>query len=210
MMAAQAMGAAPYYYYAQEPRPDVRQHAHFSHPPAMHQMPMYPAVPTLPSTPIYSRPASACSQPQGPTLYSNGTANLTPMASPVPMTHKPTIMLETEVCDAEYYPSTPPLSTSGSVISSPSSCDVLQTPMNPMFSGLDGMDSLKTEFEPVESLVLDWASCGSPPMTPGKSARQFPDRAKIRIARQSRSQARREWLSLKPLIFRCRRGARCD
>jgi hypothetical protein len=46
---------------------------------------------------------------------------------------------------------------------------VLQTPMNPMFSGLDGIDGFKEALEPVETAVLDWSNCGSPPMTPGKS-----------------------------------------
>ncbi|GKT83332.1 zinc finger protein msn2 4 [Colletotrichum tofieldiae] len=69
---------------------------------------------------------------------------MTPMASPQPMAHKPAIMLETEICDDNlYFPSTPPLSTCGSAISSPNnSCELLQTPMNPMFSGLDGFDGL--------------------------------------------------------------------
>jgi hypothetical protein len=171
MMAAQAMGQVPFYYYTPECKPEApRHHGYF---PTHHQMPVYPAVPTLPSTPIYSRPASACSQQQqlaGPTLYSNApSAMVTPVASPAPMqlAHKPSIMVETDVRESEYYPSTPPLSTSGSVISSPGSCELLQTPMNPMFSGLDGFDGLKAvEFEPAEALVLDWASCGSPPMTP--------------------------------------------
>jgi C2H2 transcription facotor len=169
MMAAQAMGQAPYFFYPHESKHDPRQFAHYQHQQTMQQMPMYhhQVVQALPQAPMYPRPASACSAPAGPTLYSNGPSTMTPMASPQPLTHKPMIMLETEICEADYYPSTPPLSTSGSVISSPNSCELLQTPMNPMFSGLEGIDSLKTEFEPTETLVLDWASCGSPPMTPG-------------------------------------------
>ncbi|GKT75645.1 zinc finger protein msn2 4 [Colletotrichum tofieldiae] len=96
---------------------------------------------------------------------------MTPMASPQPMAHKPAIMLETEICDDNlYFPSTPPLSTCGSAISSPNnSCELLQTPMNPMFSGLDGFDGLdgfKETLEVPENLAVDWNSCGSPPMTP--------------------------------------------
>ncbi|KAJ6446306.1 cutinase g-box binding protein [Purpureocillium lavendulum] len=126
---------------------------------------MYPTVPTLPSTPIYSRPgSSSCSQP--PTLLSNGPSVMPQMGSPALVHHKPAIMLDTEFGDNPYFPSTPPLSTSGSAIGSPKSCDVLQTPMNPMFSGLDGLGGVKAGLEPVESLVLDWSSCGSPPMTP--------------------------------------------
>jgi C2H2 transcription facotor len=165
-MMAQGMGQAPFYY------PQNRQHGHFTQQQAMQHMQMYPVVPTLPSTPIYSRPNSSCAQPvAAPTLYSNVAAAMTPMASPQPINHKPTIMLETELAEnGMYYPSTPPLSTSGSVISSPNSCDMLQTPMNPMFSGLDGLEGVKEIYEPTENLALDWSSYGSPPMTPGKSS----------------------------------------
>ncbi|KAK7432694.1 hypothetical protein QQZ08_000553 [Neonectria magnoliae] len=158
-----AMSQAPFYYYSPESKNEVRQHGHFSpQQPLQHQL-MYPMVPTLPSTPVYSRPNSANSQP--PTLYSNGPAVLTPTASPQPISHKSAIMLETELYENSYFPSTPPLSTSGSTIGSPNSCEVLQTPMNPMFSGLDGFEGPKDCLEPVET-VLDWSTSGSPPMTP--------------------------------------------
>lgn len=159
MMTPQSMGQAPYFF--QDVR---RQHGHFQQHPAMQQM-MYPAVPTLPSTPMYSRPNSACSQP---TLYSNAHANMmTPMASPQPLTHKPSIMVETEIRDSDmYYPATPPLSTSGSVVGSPNSADILQTPMNPMFSGLDGFEGLKDTFQPTNAFVLDLANAASPPLSP--------------------------------------------
>lgn len=160
-MMPQAVGQAPFYFYNPESKHDMRQHF------AQQQMHMYPMVPTLPSTPVYSRPSSA-SNSQPPTLYSNGPAVMTPTASPQPMSHKPAILLENELYENSYFPSTPPLSTSGSTIGSPSACEVLQTPMNPMFSGLDGIDGFKEALEPVETAVLDWSNCGSPPMTPGK------------------------------------------
>ncbi|OAQ84437.1 cutinase g-box binding protein [Purpureocillium lilacinum] len=146
----QAVAQAPSFYFKHD---NTKGHA------------MYPAVPTLPSTPIYSRPgSSSCSHP--PTLLSNGPSVMPSMGSPSLVHHKPAIMLETEFNDNPYFPSTPPLSTSGSAIGSPKSCDVLQTPMNPMFSGLDGLAGIKAGLEPVENLVLDWSSSGSPPMTP--------------------------------------------
>lgn len=170
------MGHAPFFFYQPDSRPDSRHHGHFQqqHPqPVVSQMPMYPMVPTLPSTPIYSRPTSSCSQQTPavlPTLYSNGPGVMTPVASPQPASHRPTILLETEgINDSLYFPSTPPLSSAGSSISSPNSCDILQTPMNPMFSGLDGLEDGKETLEPVEIAALDWSSCGSPPMTPSKS-----------------------------------------
>ncbi|KAJ6784378.1 hypothetical protein PWT90_05902 [Aphanocladium album] len=111
----------------------------------------------MPATPVYSRPGSSCSQP--PTLYSNGA-------------HKTALMLDTDVYDS-HFPSTPPLSTSGSAIGSPKMCDAMQTPMNPMFSGLDGFQG-KDLFDSVETSVLDWSSCASPPMTPVYIASQPP------------------------------------
>ncbi|KAF4964554.1 hypothetical protein FZEAL_10854, partial [Fusarium zealandicum] len=163
-MMPQAIGQAPFYFYNPESKNEVRQHFPQQQQP-MQQMHMYPMVPTLPSTPVYSRPSSA-SNSRPPTLYSNGPAVMTPTASPQPMSQKPAILLESELYENSYFPSTPPLSTSGSTIGSPSACEVLQTPMNPMFSGLDGMDGFKDCFEPVEASVLDWSTCGSPPMTP--------------------------------------------
>jgi hypothetical protein len=139
---------------------------------AMHQqMGVFPIFRTLPSTPMYSRPGSSCSQPpvHNKTLTSMPLA-LTPVASPQPVAHKPTIMLDTDLSevDAAYYPSTPPLSSSGSAISSPGSYDALQTPLGPMCSGLDGIESKEVcDRETLESFpTLDWSSCASPPMTP--------------------------------------------
>lgn len=131
---------------------------------AQQKLGMYQGM--APASPVYSRPGSSCSQP--PTLFSNGPAVMTPTGSPPSMNYKPAIMLETEFGDNPYFPSTPPLSTSGSTVGSPKSCDMLQTPLNPMFSGLDGFAGIKSGFESIESSILDWASCGSPPMTPGK------------------------------------------
>ncbi|KAH8199370.1 hypothetical protein TruAng_006456 [Truncatella angustata] len=190
MMASQVMAPAPFFYYNPDPTSENRQHGHFSQQPAMQQMAMYPVVPTLPSTPIYSRPSSACSQPpMHHQMLSAVPANLTPMASPQLVSQRPTIMLqhagaaklmlETEMYenDSCYYPATPALSTSGSNIGSPSSCnDMLATPLNPMFSGLDGFESVKPHVESMpEGLeILDWSSCASPPMTPIYLASQGP------------------------------------
>lgn len=176
-MPPRALAPAAFYYYGPEAGQDNRQHMHphFTSHPSMQQMSMYPIVPTVPSTPIYSRPSSSCSQPMvSAKLYNASVAvAMTPMASPQPMAHRPSIVLETEFRNGEYYPSTPPLSSSSSssVISSPGSCDMmLQTPLNPMFSGLDGFEGeqgIKTEqLENFPS--VDWSSCASPPMTPGK------------------------------------------
>ncbi|KAK2598996.1 hypothetical protein QQS21_005530 [Conoideocrella luteorostrata] len=117
-----------------------------------------------PASPVYSRPGSSCSQP--PTLYSNAANVMTPTSTLPPACYKPAIMLETEFADSPYLPSTPPLSTSGSAVGSPKSFDVLQTPLNPMFSGLDGLAGVKLGIESIESSILDWSSCDSPPMTP--------------------------------------------
>ncbi|KAF5134235.1 C2H2 finger domain transcription factor sebA [Metarhizium anisopliae] len=117
-----------------------------------------------PASPVCSRPGSSCSQP--PTLFSNGPAVLTPTGSPPPNGFRPAVMLESEFGDSSYFPSTPPLSTSGSAVGSPKNYEVLQTPLNPMFSGLDGFVDVKSGYESTESSILDWASCDSPPMTP--------------------------------------------
>jgi 5-methylcytosine-specific restriction endonuclease McrA len=77
---------------------------------------------------------------------------------------KPAILLDTDM--DSYFPATPPLSTSGSTVGSPYNYEALQTPMNPMFSGMGDNDMSKDSFEASETSVLDLSSCGSPPMTP--------------------------------------------
>jgi hypothetical protein len=148
-MMAQNMGHSPYLFLNSESKKQAN---------------MFPNFPAMPSTPVYSRPGSSCSQP--PTLYSNGPSILTPAASPHPANSKPSIVLDTDLGETSYFPSTPPLSTAGSTIGSPKSLDVLQTPMNPMFSGLDDLEFGKDGFDSVEPSILDWTSCASPPMTP--------------------------------------------
>lgn len=182
------LGQSPFFYYNPDPKADNRHHGHFSqqHPGSI-QIPMYhPYVQPMPSTPIYSRPNSSCSQPpMHPHMYSAGfQGNMTPLASPRPLYQKPTILIQDHTprlmidsdChngDMYYYPSTPPLSASGSVMSSPSSCDMLQTPMNTVFMGLEAFEGVKEGCQgEVQSENLaggEWPRCGSPPMTPGTS-----------------------------------------
>ena len=192
----QAMGQSPFFYYNPDPKSNNRQHGNFTQQPNNMQMPIYQqqhfqSMQPIPSTPTYSRPSSSCSQQQMyQQMYNNGyQMNMTPIISPRPMYHKPTIMMVQEHAprlmiesnmhesDMYYYPATPPLSASGSVISSPGSCEVLHTPINPMFYGMEGFEGVKEGCEgEVQSENLagnEWARCGSPPMTPGMSG--FPE-----------------------------------
>lgn len=179
---AQAMGQSPFFYYNPDPKPDNRQHGHFSQQPSNVPVPIYHQhVHPMPSTPMYSRPNSSCSQPpMQQQIYHGGfAANMAPMASPRPMYQKPTIliqdhtprlMIESDMSESDmyYYPSTPPLSASGSAIGSPSSCDVLHTPMNTMFYGFEGVkEGCEGEVQSENLAGGEWARCGSPPMTPG-------------------------------------------
>lgn len=190
-MMASHMGPSPFFYYTPDPSPENRHHGHFSQHPAFQQhhhhhpqQQVFPIVPTVPSTPIYSRPNSACSQTAVPSkMFTSVPSTLTPAASPQATSRpsllvqgqQPKLMLETGLCenDGFYYPATPPLSAPGSSMGSPSntSHDVLATPLNPMFSGLDGCENVKTEVDlkPETVDALDWSNCGSPPLTPGKS-----------------------------------------
>jgi hypothetical protein len=94
------------------------------------------------------------------------------------MYHKPQILihetdhylfpLETDC----YAPSTPPLSCSGSAVSTPpSSAEILPTPIASNFMA-HALDGIKTGFEEEvfsEMVAGDnWTSSVSPPMTPGK------------------------------------------
>lgn len=192
MMTPQSTGPA-FFFYSPDPNPESRQHGRFipqQHPAMQHphhaqHLNMLPVVPPVPSTPVYSRPGSPGSQQP---LLAKGAfssapvvpSTLTPAASPPMATvspannQKPTIVLDTELGEADgryspFSPSTPPLS-SGSAISSPGSCDMLQTPLNPMFSGLDSVDGKEAghlDGELENFPTLDWSACASPPLTPG-------------------------------------------
>ncbi|KAK5990325.1 C2H2 finger domain transcription factor sebA [Cladobotryum mycophilum] len=159
MDAMMSLGQGPFYFYGQDSKINSRQAAIFAQ--QQQQIAAYSMVPSLPPTPMYSRPNSSCSQL--PTLYSNGPSVMTPTGTVPAGMRKPAIMLETEFGDNPYFPATPPLSTSGSAVGSPKTCDMLQTPINPMFSGLESM-GLKDGL-PVEAF-LDWSSGTSPPMSP--------------------------------------------
>lgn len=72
--------------------------------------------------------------------------------------------------DVYYLPSTPPLSTSGSAINSPSSYEMIATPVNTMCFGQESFEGVKEGCEgEVQSENLagcEWTRCGSPPLTP--------------------------------------------
>ncbi|KAK3900257.1 hypothetical protein C8A05DRAFT_17412 [Staphylotrichum tortipilum] len=181
--------AAPsFFFYSPDPNPESRQHGRFipQQHPGFAPMNMLPVVAPLPSSApaVYSRPGSSASssqqqQQQPPPLLPKGAyAGCVPIlpstmvASPMPMpiAHKPAIVLDTELCDEGLYsPATPPLSSSTTVsaISSPGSCDMmLQTPLNPMFSGLDGKDARGLDGGLESFPALSWSACASPPLTP--------------------------------------------
>lgn len=193
----QASGQSPFFYYNPDPHPEHRQHGHFSpHPsgvPNNYQLQHFPpqiynqeVMMQAPPQILYSRPSSSDShfyaQPKTP--FSMQSA-VTPMASPRPLTQKSTFLsqhdgrllsLNTD-CDGPevfFYPSTPPLSTSGSAISSPpSTCGVLPTPVHGLFFSLENIEGVKEGCESeVQSEILagaDFTRCGSPPLTPGMS-----------------------------------------
>ncbi|OKL56544.1 hypothetical protein UA08_08284 [Talaromyces atroroseus] len=108
--------------------------------------------------------------------------SLTPIASPQPTSLKPSIImqqgspallpLDTRYVSTDFYsfPSTPPLSSAASSISSPpSTCGMIHTPVNGSF-GLESMEGVKEGCESeVHAELLakpDWGHSNSPPLTP--------------------------------------------
>lgn len=186
MHPAQAMGQSAFFYYKPDPSPENRQHGHFTpHPNGLQHPQAYPQEAFYTQNMIYSRPSSASSQASYPAkaAYAN-QALLTPVASPQPMCQKPTILiqqdqqtspylfpLDTDCSDLRFTPATPPLSSSGSAISSPpSTCDILPTPVNGAFFNSEGLEGVKQGCEEeVFSEILaggGWTRSASPPMTP--------------------------------------------
>jgi hypothetical protein len=117
--------------------------------------------------------------------FRGAAINMTPIASPQPTHMKPAIImqhgspglmpLDTRFIGADLYafPSTPPLSASGSSISSPPSAHgTLHTPITDTFFSFEKVEGVKEGCETdVHTEILanpDWARSDSPPMTPGK------------------------------------------
>ncbi|MCJ1471813.1 hypothetical protein MMC13_000454 [Lambiella insularis] len=187
MNSQQSMTQPSFYYYNPE------QHGHFSqHPGTLasnnqlqhFQQQMYAPEMMMQSqiqqqqqreipsdTQLYMQPTSFPIQPA-----------MTPMASPRASYQKPlflfqgdghSLSLDTDCAmnNGYIYPSTPPLSISGSSISSPPmSCGMLPTPINSTFFNTSNIEGVKAGCEgDVKSEILaggDWTRCGSPPLTP--------------------------------------------
>ena len=185
MTASQAIVQPSFYYYNPE------QHGHFSQhpnimvpgqqmqyqqqiysPQMMMQQQLQMQTRVVPDSQMYMQPSPFPMQ-----------STMTPRASPQPMYHKPlflfqegghSLSLDTEcrINDGYVYPSTPPLSISGSAISSPPmSSGILPTPISSTFFDTENMEGVKEGCEgEVKSEILaggDWTRCGSPPLTPG-------------------------------------------
>lgn len=178
MHPVQAMGQSPFFYY----KPDVagentRQHGHFTPHPSGQNTQAFQPMPQDAYNMLYKRPSSASSQSYPHPAYNM----LTPVASPQPMYQKPTILIheqnspylhpiDTDFSDLRFAPATPPLSSSGSSVSSPpSTCDMVPTPVNGLFFGA-GIEGVKQGcedevFSEILAATADWRSA-SPPMTP--------------------------------------------
>lgn len=181
----QVMGQSPFFYYNPGPSPETRQNGHFT--PTPHGNPYahpqhaygHDAMALYASNMMGQRPASSHAHPMP---HSRPTQTLlTPVASPQPIYQKPTILvqqdspylfpLDTDCSDLRLVPSTPPLSSSGSSISSPpSTCDILPTPVTASFITGEGIEGVKQGCEDeVFSEILatsDWNRSASPPLTP--------------------------------------------
>jgi C2H2 transcription facotor len=187
---AQAMGQSHFFYYNPDPTADNRQHGHFSPHPHGHpvnvsyvhgvQAPMQ----TCPSTVVYARPSSADAQNAYAPRPGYGCQNmLTPIASPRPVYHKSAMLahqespylvpLDTDCTDLRFAPSTPPLSSSGSAVSSPpSSYDLIPTPVNGGCIPQDDLDGFRKACEEDAFAEIfadgDWTRSASPIVKPCK------------------------------------------
>ena len=189
------MAQASFFYYNPEMSAESRQHALFTPHPSVplpsaqiyqFQQPMCGQEVVASQTMMNGRPSSAGSQNLMPSALPMQTA-MTPIVSPRPTHQKPAMLftegrplaVDTQCLDEDgyVYPATPPLSISGSNVSSPPmSSGVLPTPTYPVFFG-ENIEGVKEGCEgDVKSEILageDWARLGSPPLTPGKSLSLF-------------------------------------
>ncbi|KAE8394745.1 hypothetical protein BDV23DRAFT_135826 [Aspergillus alliaceus] len=181
-MAPTVQGQPSFAYY---PTADSQRQQFTSHPSEAQyygQIQAYPQQHCVPEQPVYAQPMMNMHQ-MATTNAFRGAMNMTPIASPQPSHLKPTIVvqqgspalmpLDTRFVSSDYYsfPSTPPLSTAGSSISSPpSSSGTLHTPINECFFSFEKVEGVKEGCEgDVHAELLanaDWTRAASPPMTP--------------------------------------------
>ncbi|EAS29469.1 uncharacterized protein CIMG_08215 [Coccidioides immitis RS] len=186
-----AGGQPSFFYYNPDPDAHPGQHGYFStHPAEMHpanNQPIFthdqycpPQQPQI-SEQHHLLHQPGPMQPIAPKNFLNDEAMLSPSVSPRPLHIKPSILLHGSpgilpidtncMTDFHTFPSTPPLSTSGSTISSPpSSCGMLHTPVNGGFYRIEGIEGVKEGCEgDVTTEILasgDWTRSHSPPLTP--------------------------------------------
>lgn len=205
-METYAMAQPSFAYYPTDPA-SQRQHTHYpSHPSEMR--PFYGQMHPFPQNQHPQQQQPQHGLPDHQHLYATqpmmnihqmattnafrGAVNMTPIASPQPSHLKPTIIvqpgtsalmpLDTRFVSADFYgfPSTPPLSASGSSISSPpsSTSGAQHTPISETFLALDKVEGVKEGCEgEVHSELLanaDWSRSESPPMTPGELSIFYP------------------------------------
>jgi hypothetical protein len=178
----QFLGQSPFFYYNPDPNSDNRQHGHFSQQPHALQYPPHcmPGQEQVMYSPngYPQRPSSQGQYHQQMQHQYGSQPLMTPVQSPQPMYQKPTILVQQDSpymlqLDTDCYaPSTPPLSTSGSAVSSPpSSAEILPTPVTHTFYGQPGLEMMKPACEDEQfSEILagdNWNNGASPPMTPG-------------------------------------------
>ncbi|KAJ5681950.1 Zinc finger C2H2 [Penicillium maclennaniae] len=168
----------PFAYY-----PDTQQQqGHYTSQPS--EVPYYGQMHYHGEQPIYQAQSMMNMHQMATTnAFRGATMSMTPIASPQPSQMKPAIIvqqgspalmpLDTRFIGTDLYgfPSTPPLSSSGSTISSPPSAHgTLHTPINDAFFSFEKVEGVKEGCETdVHQEILanpDWARCDSPPMTP--------------------------------------------
>ncbi|KAK2818436.1 hypothetical protein FQN49_007902, partial [Arthroderma sp. PD_2] len=199
-VAQQAAGTVQpsFYYYNPEPESRHGQHAFFTPHPneyqhAQNQMMMVqPQIPQQYAQHHHLQPQmhlhpsdqqnGAQFRPLSAKGYLSTPTTNSPSPSPQPMQIKPSVFLHGSPgllsldtncgwSDANGFPSTPPLSTSGSSISSPpSSCGMLHTPVGGDAIRMEGIEGVKEGCETDVELELlahsHWNRSASPEMTP--------------------------------------------
>lgn len=180
---AQSMGSS-FFYYQPDPHSEHRQHGHFTPHPQMQPQFATGPIQFHPEMMKQYHPQMHFQQsPIAPTVVYSQSAAFhqmmpTPLASPRPVSHRPSIFIERQSSprllsiDTDCSPVTPALSCSGSGINSPpSSCGMISTPVN----GLMECESLVGVKHGCEGDVLceslasgEWSRSQSPPLSPSK------------------------------------------
>lgn len=167
----------PYSYYHADAKMDISQHNRFVHSTGNISMPLYPShmSQSVPARAMYHQSDAHNSPAPYSQIYHSGytstaqsdqaSQNAFSKVNLMIPNMSSNLIIEPKLSDSDmyYYPSTPPLSASASVIGSPPDFNGISTPIHPAYFSVS---HIKDDVLAEGAAQREWVGCGSPSTTP--------------------------------------------